>query len=160
VLYRGLQRSREFRHFQPAALGEGERASWRHFIGVQAHVLSDSVRSFNSVHDRASRCETEHLADRSWVTDEIARARGLSIDGGGFAGELWRTTHQSFALERWVAQQKFGPNHIACKTPLDNVRITSFFAGEHEARIIDPGKLEIIELHGCHVVPIDPRRTS
>jgi hypothetical protein len=53
MLYRGLQRSREFRHFQPGALREGERSSWRHFIGVQAHVLSDSVRSFNSVHDLA-----------------------------------------------------------------------------------------------------------
>jgi hypothetical protein len=160
MLYRGLQRSREFRHFQPGTLGEGERSSWRHFVGVQAHVLSDSVRSFNSVHDRASRCETEHLADRSWVTDDIARARGLSIDGAGFAADLWRTTHQSFALERWVAEHKFGPHYIACKTPLGNVRITSFFAGEHEARIIDPRKLELIELHGCHRVPIDTRQTS
>jgi hypothetical protein len=158
MLYRGLQRSREFRHFQRGALGEGESSSWRHFTGVQAHVLSDSVRSFTSVHDRTSRCETEHIADRSWVTDDIARARGLSIDGGGYAAELWRTTHQSFALKRWVAADKFGPHYVACKTPLGNVRITSFFAGEHEARIIDPRKLEIIELHGCHVVPVDTRR--
>ena len=75
MLYRGLQRSREFRHFQPGALGEGKSSSWRHFTGVQAHVLSDSVRSFNSVHDRTSRCETEHIADRGAGANAAAAPR-------------------------------------------------------------------------------------
>jgi hypothetical protein len=152
MLYRGLQSSAEFRHFQPAELDDGALSSWRRFVRVQAHVLSDSVRSFNSIHDRACRCETEHILDRSRVTDDIARAHGLPIDGEGFARALWSATHQSFALERWVAEHKFGPNYVACKTSLGNVRITSFFAGEHEARIIDPRRLDVIESHGCGVI--------
>jgi hypothetical protein len=63
-------------------------------------VLSDAARSFNSIHDRAKRCETEHIQDRSWTTDEIARQHGLDIDEAGFAKALWDSAHQSFALAR------------------------------------------------------------
>lgn len=31
---------------------------------------------------------------------------------------------------------------------LDNVRIMTFFAGEHEARIIDPRRVEVVQTHG------------
>jgi hypothetical protein len=91
-------------------------------LKIQGEILSDAVRSFNSVHDRTSRCETAHLRDRSWMTDDLARAYGVEIAGTGFAAVLWSTTHQSFALERWVAQNKCGPCYVVCKTPLDNAR--------------------------------------
>ena len=58
-------------------------------------------------------------------------------------------------IERWVAESKFGPNYVVCKTPLDNVRTTTFFAGEHEVRIIDPRRVELVEAHGCRVVVAD-----
>jgi hypothetical protein len=44
---------------------------------------------------------------------------------------------------------------VICKTPLGNIRMTSFFAGEHEARIIDPSRVDILEARGCRVVPAD-----
>jgi hypothetical protein len=37
-----------------------------------------------------------------------------------------------------------GGNYVKCTTPLNNVRITSFFAGESEVNIIDPRKVEIL----------------
>jgi hypothetical protein len=37
-------------------------------------------------------------------------------------------------------------------TPVTNVRLTSFFAGEYEVRVIDPKLLEVIETVGCDVV--------
>jgi len=46
-------------------------------------------------------------------------------------------------------QWKFGPHYVVCKTPLGNIRLTTFFAGEHEVRIIDPSQVEILEAHGC-----------
>jgi hypothetical protein len=39
--------------------------------------------------------------------------------------------------------------------PLSNIRITSFFAGEHEARIIDPKKIDILAARGCRAVPVE-----
>jgi hypothetical protein len=66
--------------------------------------------------------------------------------------------HQSFALERWVAESKFGPHYVVCKTPVDNVRTTTFFAGEHEVRVIDPRRIEVVEAHGCRVVDARLRR--
>ncbi len=61
----------------------------------------------------------------------------------------WRAAHQSFSLAQWVGERKFGPHRVVCSTPMGNIRITSFFAGEHEVRIIDPGRVEIIERIGC-----------
>jgi hypothetical protein len=158
LLYRGLQSSPEFRFFQPGSTNLHQRGVLQSYLRIQAHVLSDATRSFNSIHDRASRCETGHLRDRSWLTDDIAREHGLEIDGNGFAAALWSAVHQSFALERWVAESKFGPHYVVCKTPVDNVRTTTFFAGEHEVRVIDPRRVEVVEAHGCRVVDARLRR--
>lgn len=151
LLYRGVQRAPAFRRFCMGPLDSAKHGIWTRYIAVQSHVLSDSVRSFNSIHDRAKRAETCHIRDGSWLTDDIAREHGLELKDGGLTQALWTDTHQSFALERWVAQKKFGPNYVVCKTPLGNIRITTSFAGEREARMVDPGKVEVIETHGCRV---------
>jgi hypothetical protein len=151
LLYRGVQHAPAFRRFRMGPMDSTKQGIWTCYTAVQSHVLSDSVRSFNSIHDRARRCETGHIRDGSWLTDDIAREHGLEIKDGGFTQSLWTDTHQSFALERWVAQNKFGPNYVVCKTPLGNIRITTSFAGEREARIVDPGPVEVIETQGCRV---------
>ncbi|MFC1642014.1 hypothetical protein ACFL5O_04905 [Myxococcota bacterium] len=151
TLYRGVQEAKTFRYFRIDRLREEHLAAWQRYAALQAHVLSDSVRSFNSIHDRTKRCETGHIRDRSWMTDDIARSHGLDVDGERFDAHLWSMTHQSFALERWVAENKFGPHFVVGRTPLANVRLTTFFAGEHEVRIIDPGQFEILERHGCEI---------
>ena len=156
TLYRDVQKAKTFRHFRLNEAHEEQLATWQRYTALQAHVLSDSVRSFNSIHDRTKRCETGHIRDQSWVTDDIARSHDLDIDGDGFDAALWSTTHQSFALERWVAENKFGPHFVVGRTPLGNVRLSTFFAGEHEVRIIDPNQVEFVEQHGCTV---DMRRS-
>ena len=151
MLYRGIQESPQFRCFRPGTLEHQIRDIWQRYIAVQAHVLADSVRSFNSIHDRTKRCETAHIRDGSWMTNNIAQERGLDIKDGGFTESLWTACHQSFALERNVAKYKFGPNYVVCRTPLGNIRITTCFAGEREARIVDPRDVEILECNGCQV---------
>ncbi|MBM3268010.1 MAG: hypothetical protein FJZ01_10215 [Candidatus Sericytochromatia bacterium] len=155
MLYRGVRKSSEFRYL--ASCGRGaDRQIRRTYFAVQAHALSDAVRSFTSIHDRAVRCETDHIRDRSWMSDDLTRMHGLDIDGEGFASELWTCAHQSFTLARDVAKWKFGPHYVVLKTPLDNIRLTTFFAGEREVRIVDPARVEIVEEHGCQVVDTGP----
>ena len=153
TLYRGVQKAKTFQwvRFPSGRLdGESRRVLGLYFR-VQGRILSDSVQSFNSIHDRAIRCETEHLNDRSECSDGVARECGLGIDGDPFARALWKCHLQSFSLSRWVAQNKFGPNHVVFKTPLTNIRITTFVAGEDEARVIDPMKLTVEGTVGCRV---------
>jgi hypothetical protein len=64
---------------------------------------------------------------------------------------LWSSAHQSFALRSWVSTAKFGPSRVVCRTPLANVRITSFFAREHEVRVIDPSRVTFLDAVGCDV---------
>jgi hypothetical protein len=116
---------------------------------VQAKVLSDSVLSFNSAHDRVKRCETAHIRDGTRVTDWLAREAGLPIDG--MAASLWRGAHESYSLARWVAENKFGPSYIVSDTPADNIRLTTFFAGEHEVRVVDPRLVKVVDARGCRV---------
>ncbi len=148
-LYRGLQEASTFRLLDDP--GQSNMDAWQRYLDLQAHVLADSVRSFIAIHDRTKRCETSHVRDQSWITDEWARGRGLRIDQEGWDRDLWRWTRQSFSLARWVARNKFGPNYVVCRTPLDNLHMTTFFAGEQEVRIIDPRRVKVVESHGCAV---------
>jgi hypothetical protein len=151
VLYRGLGKAETFRLMQADDLNAQDRDIWLRYVRAQADMLSDSVRSFNSIHDRAKRCETGHIRDGTWMSDDIARQYGMDVDSDGFARDLWNATHQSFSLARWVAERKFGPHYVVCKTPLDNIRLTTFFAGEHEVRILSPRRVVLLDSHGCRV---------
>ncbi len=151
LLYRGLQESDIFHFPTTTRVGSDFDSAWTQYVATQAHILSDSIRSFLSIHDRTVRCETDHLLAKSWISDEIAKKCGLDIDSNGVAQELWRAAHQSFSMARWVAETKFGPSYVVGKTSLDNIRLTTFFAGEHEVRIIDPRKIEFVETVGCRI---------
>jgi hypothetical protein len=48
-------------------------------------MLSDSILSFNTIHDRLKRCETASLRDGTWVGDELATQAGLDSLYGYFA---------------------------------------------------------------------------
>jgi hypothetical protein len=50
-----------------------------------------------------------------------------------------------------LAELKFGPHYVAFRTPLSNIRITTFFAGEAEARIVDPTSMAPVDAVGCSV---------
>src|SRR5690606_36019915 len=126
--------------------------TWEKYTRLQFDVLSRSDLSFNSIHDRAKRAETGHILDDTWMTDQLATERGLNIERDPWTRALWRATHQSFALRRWVSENKFGPHRVVCRTPLNNIRITTFFAGEHEVRVIDPSRVELLAAIGCEVI--------
>jgi len=153
LLHRGIGDAKVF-HFpvrhrvRSAPKFESE---WEKYVKLQFEILSRSDLSFNSIHDRAKRSETEHIHDRSWITDDLAAQRGLDIEHEPWTRALWGAAHQSFALRNRVSEHKFGPNRVVCRTPLTNIRITTFFAGEHEVRIIDPDRVELVAAIGCSV---------
>jgi len=37
------------------------------------------------------------------------------------------------------------------KTPLSNLRITTFFAGESEVKIVDPSRVSVVKTVGCQI---------
>jgi hypothetical protein len=153
LLYRGVERAPVFLHlgFEPEGLSPFDLEVWHKYLTLQAQMLSDSVLSFNTIHDRTKRCETSHLQDGTWLSDDLATQAGLAIHSPGFARKLWAATHQSYSLERWVGARKFGPHYVIFKTPLFNIRITTCFAGEAETRVIDPRLLNLVDGVGCRV---------
>lgn len=148
LLYRGIGEDKRFDY--PS--GDVRPETWRRYVNAQSHILSDSTRSFNSIHDRAARCETSHLNDRSWMTDDIGSRYGIDLQEGGADEEFWRCTTQSFTLSRRLAQWKFGPSYVVFRTPLTNIRMTTFVAGEFEVRVLDPAKMLPLEENGCRIV--------
>lgn len=153
TLYRGIQKAHLFRwfRFDLSMLDKTKRLTWSRYVQAQRRILSDSALSFNLIHDRSCRCEAGYLNDRSQCSDQIARECTLEIEKDSFAKRLWNCHIQGFSLARWPAERKFGPNFVVFRTPLTNIRITSFMAGEHEARILDPNKLDLVEAFGCRV---------
>jgi hypothetical protein len=153
LLYRGIQENAAFRclQFRLEELSPANRDIFRKYLGFQAAMLSDSVLSFNTIHDRVNRCETQGLRHATWLGDDVAAAAGLDIDSAGFANELWRAAQQSYSLDPVMGAQKFGPHYVVLKTPLNNLRITTFFAGESEVKIVDPSRVSVMETVRCRI---------
>jgi hypothetical protein len=158
LLYRGIGDAPVFRQlrFRPVDLSAPNREVWRQYLALQAELLSDSVLSFNTIHDRVKRCETAGLLDGTWLADTLARRTGLEIDAPGFAQDLWASAQQSYSLDPEIGRGKFGPHSVQVKTALNNLRITTFFAGESEVRIVDPSRILDVQTLGCEVQFIPP----
>ncbi|MHB8817084.1 MAG: hypothetical protein ACYDAE_27995, partial [Steroidobacteraceae bacterium] len=158
VLYRGIGQASIFRqlHFRPDELSSANREIWGKYLALQAEMLSDSTLSFNTIHDRIKRCETGGLRDGTWLTDELTESAGLDIDAPGFAKERWESAQQTYSLNPMMAERKFGPHYVAVRTALSNVRITTFFAGESEVKIVDPSRIHSVVPFECEVHLISP----
>jgi hypothetical protein len=104
LLYRGIAETKVFRclQFRPEELSAVNHDIWRKYLGVQAAMLSDSVLSFNTVHDRVNRCETGGLRHATWLGDAMATA--------GWTRHQIHRLCQS-ALVRSPAVVYPGPNH-------------------------------------------------
>ena len=114
-------------------------------------MLADSTLSFNTIHDRTQRCETGCLNDSTWLADRLAVEAGLDIQSDGFTNALWTSAMSSFSMERRIAELKFGPHLVVAQTPITNIRMTTFFAGEAEVRIVDLSQIHFLEMVGCTV---------
>jgi hypothetical protein len=86
----------------------------------------------------------------------MATQAGLNIESPGFAKDLWHAAQQGYSLDPVIGVRKFGPHHVLMKTPLSNIRLTTFFAGESEVKVIDPSRLSLVEAVGCQVEFIPP----
>jgi len=158
VLYRGIGQAGVFRQlrFRPDDLSYANGEIWRRYLALQAKMLSDSVLSFNTIHDRIRRCETGGLRDGTWLADQLIADAGLDIQAVGFAKDLWESAQQSYSLDPNIGKRKFGPNYVVVRTALSNIRITTFFAGESEVKIVDPSRVQELESFGCDVQFIGP----
>jgi hypothetical protein len=48
--------------------------------------------------------------------------------------------YSGYALEEWCAARKFGSNYVKLRTPLSNIRITTFVCNETEVKITRIGR--------------------
>jgi hypothetical protein len=153
LLYRGIQEETTFRYpsFPQDLQGAANREAWNRYLALQWRMLSDSTLSFNTIHDRTKRCETACLKDGTWLADKLAADAGLDLDSEGFTRALWETVTCAFSLEPQVAEMKFGPHFVVAKTPISNIRLTTFFAGEAEVRLVDPSRIHFVNAVGCTV---------
>jgi len=89
---------------------------------------------------------TGHFNDRTFVLGEISREAGFDP-----TPEIASLLYSGYALEESYAAFKFGPHYVKFRTPLDNIRVTTFVSNETEVKVIDPNKLEVIDAVGCRV---------
>jgi hypothetical protein len=141
VLYRGVQAAEEF--FLRRLTSANTRSR---LMSVHARTLADSVASFNAVHCNVSRTETGCFNDRTFVAGDFCLKAGLQPEA-----PITSLLYSGYALEEWCAVRKFGPSYVKFRTPLSNLRITTFVCNETEVKVIDPNKLNIIEAVGCKV---------
>ena len=141
VLYRGVQKARVFTLQRLTTSDTRSR-----LMTVHARSLEDSVVSFNAAHCNVSRTETGYFNDRSFLFGKLCENAGLDLNPS-----ITRLLYSGYALEEWCAERKFGPNYVKLRTPLTNIRISTFVCNETEVKVIDPNKLDVMECVGCRV---------
>jgi len=141
VLYRGVQKARVFTLQRLTTTDTRSR-----LMTVHARSLEDSITSFNGAHCNVSRTETGYFNDRSFLLGKLCESADLDLNPS-----ISRLLYSGYALEEWCAARKFGPNYVKLRTPLTNIRITTFVCNETEVKVIDPNKLEVMECVGCKV---------
>ena len=145
-IYRGIGRSKKYNYPKiKLPLTDKKIAFLDNYFVVQEKAFSDSKLSFAIAHSQVKRCETDFLNLDYWIWDHVAESVGFEWENEQFAAQLRGSYRQSFTLDERIAAIKFGPNYIKCITPVSNVRLSTFFAGENEVMIIDPRKIEIKE---------------
>jgi hypothetical protein len=50
-----------------------------------------------------------------------------------------------------MGKHKFGSHYVIVRTTLSNMRITTFFAGELEVKIVDPSRIREVQPFRCEV---------
>jgi hypothetical protein len=141
VLYRGIQDAKTFLHRRLTTADIRLR-----LMTVHAQTLANSVTSFNAVHCNVSRTETGFFNDRGYLLEGLCREEGMDLQH-----PIMALLYSGYALEEWCAARKFGSNYVKFRTPLSNIRITTFVCNETEVKVVDPNKLEVIEAIGCRV---------
>src|SRR5439155_1551328 len=120
VLYRGVQKAKLFTLHRLATTHTRLR-----LMEVHARSLADSVISFNAVHCNVSRTETEWFKDRTFLLEELCLGSGLDPEP-----PITSLLYSGYALEEWCGVRKFGAHYVKLRTPLTNVRITTFVCNE------------------------------
>lgn len=140
-LYRGIGKDTVYTHYQIL-----DKDLNKSIMDIHAKTFVDSVVSFNTVHSNVKRCESSALNHDTFILHHLTKELNLQHED-----EMISVLNSGYSLNYNYGCSKFGPNHVVFKTPLSNIRITTFFCGEDEVKIIDPNKLEAIKEVGCKV---------
>ncbi len=158
IIYRGIGKSKEFNYLKYDLPLNGKKESdvLDKYFDIQMSAFADSELSFSIAHNYVIRVETDFLTKENVTWDDIANSKQFDWNKDKFMNNLRVAYRQSYSLDCYMATQKFGPNYVKCLTPISNVRITTFFAGENEVNIIDPSIIEILSTIGCKNEVINP----
>src|SRR5215469_2585260 len=107
---------------------------------VVTHMLSDSVRSFNAIHDSVGRCETGELRNETCLADELAAKAGLDIRSPGFPSK-------SYSLDPVMGMRKFRPHHISYLSE----QHSDHYLLRVEVKFIDTRQISEVQGFGCEV---------
>ncbi|MBF0363661.1 MAG: hypothetical protein HQK49_21760 [Oligoflexia bacterium] len=140
-IYRGIGDEPSYKHYR---INNSE--IYNNIMKIHANTLSDSVISFNTVHSNIKRSESSALNHGTFILYDHARDLKSCNEK-----EIISILNSGYSLDYNYGYRKFGPNYVWFKTNLNNIRITTFFCGEDEVKIIDPNKLEIANKFGCKI---------
>jgi hypothetical protein len=142
LLYRGIGSSDKFNlHHMPE-----DAVVVDHYRRVLINSFSNSVISFNAAHSSLFRTETCHLQDdrgKFWAAHLLFDDINITFE------DILCSVNQCYTLSKELAERKFGPSYAVFKTPVTNIRICTYFAGESEVKILSLDNLIPVEAIQC-----------
>lgn len=141
-IYRGIGAAKEFNVYRMPE----DKHLLEQYSTICSYYLSDSTRSFISAHANTIRCETGHLKS---PTEALHLEQFHGIARSANLRKLQQITAQCYTLDKVIAKNKFGPAYVTFKTPVTNIQICTYFAGESEVKILSLDKLVPIQATQC-----------
>ncbi len=118
----------------------------------QYHSFINSGLAFVEAHGDVHTNSVSHLRRtfglrgrlRQGLTERVpTEAQAIAI--------LSAAVTHPYSLHEYISAKKFGPSYVTIRTPLNNLRLTSYFTLEQEVHILNPNRVEILKAHGCKV---------
>jgi hypothetical protein len=131
-LYRGTV-------YEEITLDRGSRESYERRMDFTAGTFLSSAWAFAYAHRYVQKRRTHHIIGMSRQLRGIYASCESLIVGGLLVSDLDIDTICFSTIHRQA--EVFGPNVISLETPLTNIRISSGYLSEFEAKLIDPEKI-------------------
>src|SRR5262245_7986095 len=113
---------------------------------VEQTTANIAGRGYDQLDSGSSNVSTGGFAVRSWTRDSDARLR---------QGPMAESAdNRSPSIRRWESTNS--AHTVIVRTTLSNIRITTFFAGESEVKIVDLSRVREVQPFGCEGQFIPP----
>ncbi len=153
IIHRGIRTNSIFIHPRfPENPSPEETRILRGLYEEQFFSFTNSGLAFLEAHGDVHTNSVSHLRRTIGLRGRLIQGHtGRAVADAKAIVALSSAFTHPYSLHEYISAKKFGPSYVTVRTPLNNLRLTSYFTLEQEVHILNPNRVEVLKAHGCKV---------